>query len=226
MLAFELADRYRNPVIVMADGFIGQMMEPVHFPIPVQNLPEKSWAVRGNAETLGNLISSIYLAPEDLEAHVQHLYQKFAAIAALETRFEEYRLADAQLVIVGYGIVSRLLRTAVDMARAQGVPAGLLRPITLWPFPTSRLLEIAQSAAVFLVCELSTGQMIEDVRLAVNGAAPVQFYGRSGGMVPSAEELLEQILRRWQELPAGARAGRPRTNGKAVPSFGMHELEH
>jgi pyruvate/2-oxoacid:ferredoxin oxidoreductase alpha subunit len=216
MLAFEIADRYRNPVVVMADGFIGQMMEPVRFPEGVTYWPKKDWAVTGTKETLGNLISSIYLVPEELEAHVQKLFQKYEKIAAQETRHEEYRLEDAQIVAVGYGIVSRLLRTAVDMARSQGIPAGLLRPVTLWPFPTRRIREIVNRTAGFLVCELSTGQMVEDVRLAVNGAAPVYFYGRSGGMVPTAEELLQQIVQSWQELREECSQAQPR-NGKAVP---------
>jgi pyruvate/2-oxoacid:ferredoxin oxidoreductase alpha subunit len=200
MLAFELADKYRNPAVVLADGFIGQMMEPVRFPDPVAKLPEKSWAVSGNAAARDNLISSIDLVPEELEAHVRHLQAKYAEIAGKEVRFEEYRLADAQIVAVGYGIVSRLLRTAVDMAREQGIPAGLLRPITLWPFPSHKISELTEYAHGFLVCELSTGQMVEDVQLAVNGWAPVEFYGRAGGVVPTAEELLAQIVKFWNGL--------------------------
>ncbi|MGH7599963.1 MAG: 3-methyl-2-oxobutanoate dehydrogenase subunit VorB, partial [bacterium] len=190
MLAFDLADKYRNPAVVLADGFIGQMMEPVNFSEPIFKLPQKSWAVMGTAETRDNLITSIQLVPEELEAHIRHLQAKYETITNKEVRFEEYRLDDAQIVTVGYGIVSRLLRTAVDMAREQGIPAGLLRPISLWPFPSKKIGELADQAYGFLVCELSTGQMVEDVRLAVHDWVPVEFYGRAGGVVPTAEELL------------------------------------
>jgi pyruvate/2-oxoacid:ferredoxin oxidoreductase alpha subunit len=200
MLAFELADKYRNPAIVLADGFIGQMMEPVSFPDPIAALPKKPWAVAGTPEARDNLITSIELVPEELEAHVRHLQAKYERITRDEVRYEEYRLEDAQLVTIGYGIVARLLRTAVDMAREQGIPAGLLRPITLWPFPSKEIDSLTESVYGFLVCELSTGQMVEDVRLAVHDWVPVEFYGRAGGVVPTAEELLQQIVRFWNEV--------------------------
>jgi pyruvate/2-oxoacid:ferredoxin oxidoreductase alpha subunit len=200
ILAFELADKYRNPAIVLADGFIGQMMEPVNFPAPIPTLPEKTWAVTGTQKTRDNLISSIQLVPEVLEAHVRHLQAKYETAMRQEVRFEEYRLDDAQLVTVGYGIVARLLRTAVDMAREKNIPVGLLRPITLWPFPSQKIAELADSAYGYLVCELSTGQMVEDVRLAVRDWVPVEFYGRVGGMVPTAEELLQQIVQFWDKV--------------------------
>lgn len=199
-LAFELADKYRNPAVVLADGFIGQMMEPVNFPDPISTLPKKSWAVQATPESRDNLITSIELVPEELEAHVRHLQMKYETIMTREARHESYRLDDAQIVTIGYGIVSRLLRTAVDLARAQGIPAGLFRPITLWPFPSRQISELADSTYGFLVCELSTGQMVEDVRLAVHDWVPVEFYGRTGGVVPTAEELLQQIVRVWQEI--------------------------
>ncbi len=208
MRAFALADKYRNPAVVLADGFIGQMMEPVSFPDPTPTLPKKPWAVAGTPETRDNLITSIHLEPEVLEAHVRDLQAKYETIAGKETRFEEYRLDDAQLVTVGYGIVSRLLRTAVDMAREQGIPAGLVRPITLWPFPSQKIGALADYAHGFLVCELSTGQMVEDVRLAIHDWVPVEFYGRAGGVVPTAEELLEQIVRFWNALGEDGGNGR------------------
>ena len=188
MKAFTLADRYRNPVFLLADGFIGQMMEPVSYPEPLEAAPEKPWAVQGTSETRSNLITSIYLAPEKLEKHIQHLTRKYRE-AEREAEFEEYRTDDAEILFVGYGIVSRLLREAVDQARARGVRAGLFRPITLWPFPSAALAERSTQAMVHVV-ELSTGQMVEDVRLAVGGRSPVEFYGRSGGMVPAVEEIL------------------------------------
>jgi pyruvate/2-oxoacid:ferredoxin oxidoreductase alpha subunit len=195
MLAFELADRYRNPVFVMADGFIGQMMEPCEFPKPAEHLADKPWTVAPEASRTDNLISSIYLDPDELEAHVNKLESKYDRMRSEEVRFECYRLEDADTVVVGYGIVSRLLKSAVDMARERGVRVGLLRPITLFPFPAVKLAELAARVERFLVVELSTGQMVDDVKLAVNGALPVRFYGRTGGNVPTVEELCGQILR-------------------------------
>jgi len=192
-LAFTLADRYRNPVCVLADGTVGQMMEPVAYPVP--RLPDKDpdWAVCGDEKTKGNLISSIYLEHHELEAHVRHLLEKAADIARRETRYEAYRLDDAEMVIVAYGVVARIARSAVDRARALGIRAGLFRPITLWPFPSPALADLAGHVRSFLVAELSTGQMVEDVRLAVAGRRPVHFHGRTGGMLPSVEEILEQL---------------------------------
>ncbi|NQV14650.1 3-methyl-2-oxobutanoate dehydrogenase subunit VorB [bacterium] len=197
MLAFDLADKYRNPAVVLADGFIGQMMEPVNFPEPVTEFAEKTWAVRGVDEDRLNLISSIDLDPDDLERHNQKLQRKYEIVENNETRYEEYRLADAEFVVVGYGIVSRMIHTAVDELRDEGVPVGMLRPITLMPYPKKRLAELASEPRLkaFSVIELSNGQMVEDVRLAVNGAKPVEFYGRMGGNVPSIDELVREIKR-------------------------------
>jgi pyruvate/2-oxoacid:ferredoxin oxidoreductase alpha subunit len=195
MLAFDLADRYRNPAVVLADGFIGQMMEPCSFPEPVKALADKPWAVGPEAKRRDNLISSIYLDPDDLENHIHHLYDKYAEAEKKEVRFEEYRLDDAEHVVIGYGIVSRLLKGAVDQARTRGMKVGLLRPITLWPFPTQKIRTLAGKVEDFLVAELSMGQMVDDVRLAVDGKKPVRFYGRQGGNVPSADELVQQILK-------------------------------
>jgi len=200
VLAFELSDRYRNPAVVLTDGFIGQMMEPVSFPPPTTELPKKDWAVRATPETIDNLISSIYLAPEELEKHNQKLQDKYAHIEAEEVRYESYLMEDAKLVAIAYGIVSRIMRSAVDIARQRGIPAGLLRPITLCPFPSQAIVRASESAAGFLVAELSNGQMVQDVRLAVNGRVPVNFYGRSGGMVPTTEELVEQLEKTWHSL--------------------------
>ncbi len=198
MLAFDLADRYRNPVIVTADGFTGQMMEAVDFPAPVSDLPEKEWAVKGTAETDRNLINSIHLTPEELEAHVAHLFEKYKECEEKEVRFEEVHTDDAELIVVGYGIVSRLARSAIESLRAEGLKIGLLRPITLWPFPKVRLAELAETAAAFIAVEMSTGQMVDDVRLAVEGRRPVHFHGRWGGSVPSVEELREVFARTYE----------------------------
>lgn len=193
MLAFELADKYRNPVCILGDGFIGQMMEPCRFPAPVTELPDKPWAVGPEAARRDNLVSSIYLEADELEAHVHHLWDKYAEVEKNEIRFEEYKLADAEHVIVAYGITSRIAKTAIDTARAKGSKVGLLRPISLYPFPSARLRALAEKVEDFLVVELSMGQMVEDVRLAVEGRRPVKFYGRVGGNVPAADELVEQI---------------------------------
>ncbi len=202
MLAFELADRYRNPAVVLADGFIGQMMEPVDFPAPVTEFAEKTWAVRGVDADRKNLISSIELDPDDLERHNQKLQRKYEIIGNTETRFENYRLEDAEYVVVGYGIVSRMIHTAVDQLRDDGVKVGMLRPITLMPFPTLRLAELAglDRVKAFSVIELSNGQMVDDVRLAVNGRKPVEFYGRMGGNVPSIKEFVYEIKRMMRVL--------------------------
>lgn len=199
ILAFELADRFRNPAIVLADGFIGQMMEPVEFPLAIAPAAPKPWAVRGDAETRHNLITSIYMSPEELEQHVLGLEAKYATANPGKEMYEKYRTEDAQVVVIGYGIVSRLLRAAVDQARARGLKVGLFRPITLWPFPAREIAVLAQWVETFLTVELSNGQMVEDVRLAVDGERPVRFYSRVGGMVPTAEELLAQIIKASEE---------------------------
>jgi len=193
-LAFDLAERYRTIVTIAADGTIGQMMEPVEFPTKVIAPPAKPWAVRGDGETRRSLITSIYLTPEALESHVRHLEAKYQQAGRGAEMFERYRTDDAEIVVIGHGIVSRILKTAVDKARAQGIKAGLFRPITLWPFPTREIDALCGWVKSFLTVELSNGQMVEDVRLAVNGQRPVRFYSRTGGMVPTTDELLEQIL--------------------------------
>jgi pyruvate/2-oxoacid:ferredoxin oxidoreductase alpha subunit len=199
MLAFELADKYRNPAVVMADGFTGQMIEPLELEYcdPVQ--PEKSWALNGTPETRANLISSIYLEPDELEEHQRRLEAKYIRAQA-EARHETYLTDDADVLLVGFGIVSRVLRSTVEQARKVGWKAGLFRPITLWPFPSRALVRAAEQVDKVIVVELSNGQMLEDVRLAVNGKVPVEFYGRVGGNVPSVEELQAQVVERMAEL--------------------------
>jgi pyruvate/2-oxoacid:ferredoxin oxidoreductase alpha subunit len=196
ILAFDLADKYRNPAIVLVDGFVGQMMEPLEVPDREIVPPPKPWAVRGTRETRDNLITSIYLEPDGLEAHVRKLEAKYKKCAALEMRHELYQAEDADVLLVGYGIVSRVLRSAVDQARARGIRAGLFRPISLWPYPSPALAAAAARCHSVLVVEMSTGQMVEDVRLAVNGKVPVDFYGRVGGNVPSVEEILDKLTHR------------------------------
>lgn len=198
--AFELSDKYRNPAVIMTDGFVGQMMEPLDIQYREIVAPEKPWAVKGTRETRKNLISSIYLTPDLLETHIRHLEAKYKTIQENEALYETYMAEDAEILVVGHGIVSRVLRSTVDMARAQGMKVGLFRPITLWPFPSQELAKVAQRAACILTVELSTGQMVEDVKLAVNGRVPVEFYGRVGGNVPSAEEINAELFSRVAQL--------------------------
>src|SRR6476469_996654 len=162
VLAFELADKYRNPAVVLTDGFVGQMMEPLDLQYRDIVVPEKPWAVKGTAETRKNMVSSIYLEPDDLEAHQRRMEAKYIRAQHAETRCEQYCTEDADLIVVGYGIVSRVLRSAVDEARKQGIKVGLFRPITLWPFPTKQLAKTALHVQKLLVVELSNGQMVED----------------------------------------------------------------
>ncbi|HZP63377.1 MAG TPA: 3-methyl-2-oxobutanoate dehydrogenase subunit VorB [Terriglobales bacterium] len=196
MLAFELADRYRNPAVVLTDGFVGQMQEPLDLQYREVTLPEKPWSVKGTPETRANLVSSIFLEPDELEDHNRALEAKYIRCAQHETHHEMYRTEDADVLLVGFGIVSRVLRSAVDSLRKDGLKAGLFRPITLWPYPSKALAEAASRVDKVLVVELSNGQMLEDVRLALEGKVPVEFYGRVGGNVPSVEELHEQVMQR------------------------------
>jgi pyruvate/2-oxoacid:ferredoxin oxidoreductase alpha subunit len=200
MLAFELADKYRNPAVVLADGFVGQIMEPLDLDLVETALPEKPWAVKGNAETRQNFVSSIHMTPDLMEAHIRRLQDKYKQCESAETRWESYRTEDAEVLLVGYGIVSRVLRSTVNLARQNGIKAGLFRPISLWPFPSQALTDAARSATQVMVVELSTGQMVEDVKLALNGSKPVEFYGRVGGNAPSAEECLRELFARMEVL--------------------------
>ncbi len=198
MKAFELADKYRNPAVVLADGFTGQMMEPVEFPEPVKEFPQKPWAVKATKETKDNLICSIDLDPDDLEKHNIHLQKKYAEIEKNEVICEEYKMEDAEIVIVGFGIVSRLIQSAVDKLRDNGVKAGMVRPITLFPFPKKVIEKYTTKKSVksFNVIEMNNGQMVDDVKLVVNGRKPVTFYNRMGGNIPSVQEIINHIKKR------------------------------
>ncbi len=194
MLAFDLADKYRNPAVVLADGFVGQMMEPLEIEDREVAEPGKPWAVKGTVETRPNLISSIYLEPDGLEEHERRLEAKYIRAQEAEQRYELHRTEDAEVLLVGYGIVSRVLLSLVEALRRQGIKAGMYRPITLWPYPSRALAKAASKVNNVLVVELSNGQMVDDVRLAVNGEVPVKFYGRVGGNVPSVAELQEIVM--------------------------------
>jgi len=199
MDAFDLAFKYRNPTIVLTDGFIGQMMEPVEYIEPRTKFAREDWAVYGDAESKLNLISSIFLDLDELEEHNRKLQQKYQRLQEKEVRYEDYYLDDAKFVIVAYGIVSRMVRSAVEQLRNEGLKVGMLRPITLFPFPKNQVKELADRGAAFLVTEMSNGQLIDDIRLSTEMKVPVHFYNRMGGNVPSTEELVEQIKIHYQK---------------------------
>ncbi len=195
ILAFDLADKYRTIATVLLDGNIGQLMEPAELP-PMRPLrPTPDWAVSGAKGRQKNIVSSIHLQPEELETFNIKLQAKLKTIAANEVRYKEYMIEGAELIVVGFGTAGRVAQTAVKMARAQGIPVGLLRPITLWPFPEIRLSQLADEARGFLCVEMNTGQMIDDVKIAVAGQCPVEFYGRTGGMVPLPDEVFAAIAK-------------------------------
>jgi pyruvate/2-oxoacid:ferredoxin oxidoreductase alpha subunit len=208
MLGFEIADAYRNPVVILADGYIGQMMEAVELPARAMPAPRKSWAVEGNAATRANLISSIYLEPAALEAHVRRLEAKDARAATEISRAETWRVDDAEIVLVGYGVVARILRAAAETLQARGHRVGLFRPITLFPFPEAALRSAIASAARVLVVEMSTGQLVDDVRLAaLGGGARVDLFGRVGGVVPTVAEIVDRVLALQEDARAPSSAG-------------------
>jgi 2-oxoglutarate ferredoxin oxidoreductase subunit alpha len=196
MLAFDLAEKYRNPVMILADGFMGQMMEAVEFKEShAEGQPDPAeWAV-GYMKERGSraLIKSLYLDPEELEAHNWKLQAKYAEMTKNEKRHETYLVEDAEILIAAYGTVARIARTAINELRADGVKVGLFRPISLFPFPYEPLETLPKSIKQILTVEMSCGQMIEDVRLAVGKELPVSMYGRVGGMTPSVEEIKDQV---------------------------------
>jgi 2-oxoglutarate/2-oxoacid ferredoxin oxidoreductase subunit alpha len=203
--AFILAERYRTPVFLLADGILGQAMEPV---APTFRRLEKAtpdWILEGAAGRQPRVIKSLHLRPEDLEQHDIALQTVYEQLAANEQRWAGEQLDDAEVVLVAYGTAARVARTAVERARAEGMRAGLFRPITLWPFPAHALRDAAKGARAVLAVEMSAGQMVEDVRLAIEGAVPVHHHGRMGGMVPSPDGVVEAMR---QALATGEEVGR------------------
>ena len=190
--AFDLADKYRTPVYVLTDSVIGQMLESVSLPDPIGKHPIPDWALAATAETRQNMITSIYLDYDDLEAVNVNLQNKYAEIMKNEQRSEEYMVEDAELILVGYGIISRIMRSAVDTLRAEGLSVGMIRPITLFPFPVDAFKKLAEMTDLFLCVEMSNGQMIDDVKLAIECSKPVKLLNRMGGNVPSLEEITEK----------------------------------
>jgi pyruvate/2-oxoacid:ferredoxin oxidoreductase alpha subunit len=204
--SFDLADRYRNPVVLLADGFVGQMMEPVEFSQAA--LPPKvpAWAVDGTARSRGNLITSLHMENNDLEAHLLKLEEKYQTAERNEVLAEEYLAEDAEIVLVGYGIVARILKAVTAEARAEGIHVGVLRPITLYPFPKLALERLARRARVFVVVEMSNGQLIDDVRLSLNGSRPVESFRRMGGNVTSHDEVLAFVRGLARQIQPSAHA--------------------
>ncbi len=198
-LAFDLADQYRMPVVVLADGILGQMMEPIvlskNSKLKTKNskLPKKDWALTGAEGRKQNIVRSLWLPEGALEKHNNKLKAKYEQIEKNEVLCEQYEVDDAKIVVVAYGVAARIVRGAVNKAREEGIKVGWIRPITLWPFPTEQISKAADEFRIFLTVEMSLGQMVEDVKLAVTGKAPVLFYGRAGGGVPTVDEILDKI---------------------------------
>ena len=193
-IAFDLADKYRNPVMILGDGLLGQMMEPIQIKSAAgRPLVDKPWALTGCKGRQARFIRSLFLGDGALEEHNKKLQEKFNNIKKNEIRAETLNIKDADIILVAYGSVARIARAGMELGRAKGLKVGLIRPITLWPFPEKTIADISGKAKKFLVVEMSAGQMVEDVMLAVKGRAEVDFYGRMGGGIPTEEEILKKI---------------------------------
>lgn len=206
---FDLADRYRTPVMILADGALGQVMEKVSFRqyVPPEDLPAKDWATTGKkSDRKRNFITSLHIQPEQMEAINLKLQRKYEVIRKLETRYELIGGSDADILVVAYGLAARLCRRAVDMARQNGLRVGMMRPKTLFPFPTQILQDLKSGLDGILVVEMNAGQMVDDVRLAVSGNLPIAHVGKMGGLIPSPEEIYAQI-RRFSETCREVAAG-------------------
>jgi 2-oxoglutarate ferredoxin oxidoreductase subunit alpha len=193
-LGFELADKYRTPVLMLSDGAIGQMMEKVTFHKREIKKIAKPWSTTGKTEDRErNIITSLFIQPEKMEKVNLHLNAKYEEIKKNEVRYEEIETKDAEYILVAYGLSARISHKVVILAREKGIKLGLLRPITLWPFPSEVLFKLADQVKGMMTLELNSGQMVEDVRLAVNGKVKVGHYGRMGGIIPSPEEVEENL---------------------------------
>ncbi len=200
--AFDRAEKYRMPALILADGILGQMMEPVEFPEKLESIPERPYATTGTKEARKpNIVNSLYLKPDQLERTVIERFERYEEVKKNEVLVEEYQTEDAELIVVAYGTTARVVRTAINTARAEGIKVGMIRPITLWPFPEKAIADAAKRVDNMLVVEMSMGQMVEDVRLCANGACNVSFFGRTGGIVPTPAEVLGEI----KKLAGGAK---------------------
>ncbi len=193
--AFTLAETYRMPAMILADGMLGQMMEPVLVEEGKLQKPiDKPWATNGHQDSREpNIVNSLYLQTQDLENRIRERFERYKALQENHAKSENYKTEDAEIVLVAYGATSRIVKSAVKTAREQGIKAGMIRPITVWPFPKADIVKAAEHAKCFLSVEMSMGQMIDDVRLAVNGKCPVHFFGRTGGIIPTPAEVLAEI---------------------------------
>jgi len=193
--AFNIADKYRIISMILGDGTLGQMMEPVEFKDEEDIVQvDKSWTTTGTEmKREHNVITSIYIDPEVLEKHNRKLQSKYEKIKENETRVEVYNCENADIIVAAYGTVARIVKNVIKMAEKEGIKVGLIRPITLWPFPEKAFQQYAEVPKAFLTVEMNAGQMVEDVRLSVNGKRPVYFHGRMGGMIPTQQEILDKI---------------------------------
>ena len=201
IMAFDLADKYRIPAMIITDGMVGQMIEAVSFPDykKPSTLPPKDWAIGGERKRNRNIVRTLWLSPADaVEKNNIMLQEKYREIEKNETRFEEYKTEGAEIIFAAFGIAARICKGAVDALRAEGIKCGLIRPITIWPFPSEIYEEYALKKEVkfFMDVELNAGQMLEDVKLAVKDKKPVHFYGRLGGYVPSIDEIIN-VLKKY-----------------------------
>ncbi len=197
--AFNVADKYRTPVMLLSDGMMGQMKEPVVFPEPVKELPAKEWALKGRGEGPSRYLCSLILDALEMERHNWKLVRKYNEIEKNEVKFEEYMIDDAEIVVIAYGTTARIAKGAIKRVRKDGVRAGMIRPISLWPFPKKVLNDLAGRIRQFIVFEMSTGQMLEDVQIALEGKADITFHGRPGGTVPTPVEFARIIYREYQK---------------------------
>ena len=203
-LAFDKADEYRMPAMLLADGLLGQMMEPVQLPekqLSPEDLPEKDWAAQGHGgKRKHNIVNSLYLKPQELEDMVKARYERYAVIEEKETMCEKYMTEDAEFIIVAFGACARIAKSAINIARKKGIKVGLVRPITLWPFPKKELMEASANAKALLSVEMSMGQMVDDIRLATECKKPVEFFGHTGGIIPTPAEIVEKLEKMKEEI--------------------------
>ncbi|MBE5879233.1 MAG: 3-methyl-2-oxobutanoate dehydrogenase subunit VorB [Lachnospiraceae bacterium] len=194
-LAYEVGEKYRVPAMILSDGMLGQMMEPVEFPEKKETaVADKSWATNGHQnKRKKNIVNSLYIQPEELENLVKERYERYEKIKEEEQRAEEFMMDDAEYVVVAFGASSRVARSAIIKAREEGIKVGMIRPITLWPFPDKTIEKSIANAKKYLCVEMNMGQMVDDVRLVVNGRKEVAFFGRTGGVIPTPAEVLDQI---------------------------------
>jgi 2-oxoglutarate ferredoxin oxidoreductase subunit alpha len=203
--AFDLADKYRIPVIILGDGMLGQMMEPVEFPAEVQikKLPHKDWTLTGAKGRPSRFMRSLILDPVEEEQHNWKLMRKYESITKEEIRWETFLAEDAKMMVVAFGIAARIAKGAIKRIREQGLKVGLIRPISLWPFPNKVIKELTKRVRHFFVFEMNMGQMVEDVKLALEGGAEVHFYGRPGGIVPTPLEISRVISSKYRQKRLG-----------------------